>query len=171
MDGAAHRFRVVRVTAAVVLASLLTLVVCAATARAEPLSMTFTEARANVGIQLSVSDYDDSLFRAPDTAPFDAQIGPDGSITAGAMDVPDFETFITDPIDAFVTVEFDIGEIIGSFNQATGAHPERHGRRDADGRWKVVHRVDDPGGPGPHHHGDHRRREPVLRRSAHPGTD
>lgn len=115
-----HSFRAVRATAAIVLASLLALVVCAATAHAAPLSMTFTEGRANVGDQLSVTDYEDALFRAPDTAPFQAQMDA-GLITAGSLAVPDFETFITDPIDANVTVEFDIGAISGSFDQATGA--------------------------------------------------
>lgn len=121
VEGAAQSFRVVWATAAIVLASLLLLAICATTAHAAPLSMTFTEGRANVGDQLSVSDYEDALFRAPDTAPFQAQMDPAGSITAGAMNVPHFETFITDPIDANVTVDFDIGEISGSFNQGTGA--------------------------------------------------
>ncbi len=111
----------VRATGAIALASLLALAICATTARAAPLSMSFTEARANVGVQLSASDLEDALFRAPDTAPFNAQIAPNGAITAGAMNVPDFDTFITDPIDAFVTVDFDIGTISGSFNQVTGA--------------------------------------------------
>ena len=34
---------------------------------------------------------------------------------------PQFSTFITDPVDADVTVEFEIGIITGSFTQATGA--------------------------------------------------
>jgi hypothetical protein len=97
---------------------LLTLGVCAAPASAAPLSMTFTEARANVGKQLS----DAALFEAPLTAPFGAQIDPGtGAITAGTLGVPDFSTFITDPIEADVTVDFDIGVITGSFDQATGA--------------------------------------------------
>jgi hypothetical protein len=80
--------------------------------------MTFTEARANVGKQLS----DAALFEAPLTAPFGAQIDPGtGAITAGTLGVPDFSTFITDPIEADVTVDFDIGVITGSFDQATGA--------------------------------------------------
>lgn len=80
--------------------------------------MTFTEARANVGVQLS----DAALFAAPDTAPFEAQINPgSGSITAGALEVPEFSTHITEPINADVTVEFEIGIITGSFTQATGA--------------------------------------------------
>jgi hypothetical protein len=41
-----------RATGTIALVSLLVLGVCASTASAEPLSMTFTEARANVGIQL-----------------------------------------------------------------------------------------------------------------------
>lgn len=92
--------------------------VCAAPASAEPLSMTFTESRANVGVQLT----DAALFEAPDTAPLNAQIDPgSGSITAGTLQVPQFATHITEPIVADVTVDFDIGEIEGSFNQATGA--------------------------------------------------
>lgn len=105
-----------RIAAAFVL--LVALGVSAQPASAEPLSMTFTEARANVGKQLS----DAALFEAPLTAPFGAQIDPGtGAITAGTLGVPDFSTFITDPIEADVTVDFDIGVITGSFDQATGA--------------------------------------------------
>jgi len=87
-------------------------------ASAEPLSMTFTEARANVGIQLE----DEALFAAPATAPFSAQIDPlTGAITNGTLGVPDFETHIEEPIHADVTVSFDIGQITGSFDQAAGA--------------------------------------------------
>ena len=97
---------------------LLTLGVCAAPASAAPLSMTFTEARANVGKQLS----DAALFEAPNVAPFGAQLDPaSGLITAGTLGVPQFATSITDPIVADVTVDFDIGLITGSFDQATGA--------------------------------------------------
>lgn len=47
--------------------------------------MTFTEARANVGVQLS----DAALFTAPNTAPFAAQIDREnGLITAGNLQVP-----------------------------------------------------------------------------------
>jgi hypothetical protein len=100
------------------LISLLALAVWASPASADPLSMTFTEARANVGKQLS----DAALFAAPDTAPFSAQIDPaTGVITNGTLGVPDFETHIEEPIAADVTVDFDIGQITGSFNQATGA--------------------------------------------------
>jgi hypothetical protein len=107
----------VRAPGALALA-LLALGLCSATASAEPLSMTFTEARANVGVQLS----DEALFAPPATAPFAAQIDPGtGSISSGVLGVPDFETFIDDPIEADVTVDFNIGEITGSFNQATGA--------------------------------------------------
>lgn len=99
-------------------ALLLMLGVFASTASADPLSMTFTEARANVGKQLS----DDALFAAPDTAPFSAQIDPgSGAISNGTLGVPDFETHIEEPIAADVTVSFDIGQITGSFDQATGA--------------------------------------------------
>ncbi len=85
---------------------------------AQPLSMTFTEDRANVGVQLS----DAAMFTAPEVAPFTAQIDPGtGSITAGALKVPDFTTHITDPLNADVNVHFEIGVIGGSFNQVTGA--------------------------------------------------
>lgn len=101
-----------------VLISLLALGIYAPAAGAEPLTMTFTEARANVGKQLS----DAALFAAPDTAPFSAQMDPaTGAITNGTLGVPDFETHIEEPIEADVTVDFDIGQITGSFTQATGA--------------------------------------------------
>jgi hypothetical protein len=110
--------RIKRTTGAIALVALLTLAVCAAAASAEPLSMTFTEARANVGAtQLS----DAALFEAPDTAPLEAQIGPGGeSITSGVLDVPQFSTHITSPINADVTVDFDYPAITGSFLAATG---------------------------------------------------
>lgn len=102
----------------IALGALLVLGASVSTASAAPLSMTFTEARANVGVQLS----DAALFEAPDTAPFAAQIDPgSGSIANGALEVPQFFTHITEPIVADVTVDFEIGEIDGSFNQATGA--------------------------------------------------
>jgi PASTA domain len=98
--------------------SLLAFGVFVSAASAEPLSMTFTEARANVGKQLS----DEALVTAPDTAPFAAQIDPaTGAISNGTLGVPDFEIFIEDPIEADVIVDFDIGQITGSFDQATGA--------------------------------------------------
>jgi hypothetical protein len=106
-----------RIPGAIALVLLLALV-CVPAASAAPLSMTFTEARANVGVQLS----DAALFEAPDVAPFAAQIEPgSGAITAGALSVPQFSTDITEPIVANVTVDFDIGTITGSFDQATGA--------------------------------------------------
>lgn len=117
VDEAANGFRAMRTTGAIVLVSLLALGICASMARAEPLSMTFTEARANVGIQLT----DAALFEAPDVAPFEAQLDPgSGLIADGQLTVPDFTTHITDPLNADVTVEFEIGVIAGSFNQATG---------------------------------------------------
>src|ERR1044072_2231718 len=110
-------FRGMRATGAILLVSLLTLGVCASMASAEPLSMTFTEARANVGVQLS----DAALFEAPETAPFAAQIDPgSGLIADGQLTVSDFSTHITDPVNADVTGELEIGVIAGSFNQATG---------------------------------------------------
>lgn len=96
----------------------LVLLICASQATAEPLSMSFTEARANVGVQLS----DEALFDAPATAPFVGQFDPgSGAIEAGALGVPQFSTFITEPLDADVAVDFTIGVITGSFDQATGA--------------------------------------------------
>jgi hypothetical protein len=100
------------------LVSLLALGVFTSAASADPLTMTFTEARANVGKQLE----DEALFAAPDTAPFSAQIDPlTGAISNGTLGVPDFETHIEEPIVADVTVDFDIGQITGSFDQASGA--------------------------------------------------
>lgn len=100
------------------LGALLALAFCAASASADPLSMTFTEDRANVGVQLT----DAAMFAAPATAPFKAQIDPgSGSITSGVLDVPQFATHITEPINADVTVDFAIGAISGSFTQATGS--------------------------------------------------
>jgi hypothetical protein len=94
------------------LVSLLALGVFASAANAAPLAMTFTEARANVGKQLS----DEALFAAPDAAPFAAQIDPaTGAISNGILGVPDFETVIEEPIEAAVTVDFDIGQISGGF--------------------------------------------------------
>lgn len=106
-------------TGAIALVSLLVLGALASAASAEPLSMTFTEARANVGAsQLS----DAALFGPPDTAPLEAQIGPGGeSITAGVLDVPQFKTHITSPINADVAVDFDYPAITGSFLAASGA--------------------------------------------------
>ncbi|HEX3734536.1 MAG TPA: PASTA domain-containing protein [Solirubrobacterales bacterium] len=107
-----------RILGTIALVSLLALGVCASAADAESLSMTFTEDRANVGVQLS----DATLFEAPNTAPFAAQIDPgSGSITEGVLQVPEFSTHITDPLNADVAVDFKIGIITGSFAQATGA--------------------------------------------------
>jgi hypothetical protein len=127
-----------RATGAIALVSLLALGACASAASAEPLSMTFTESRANVGVQLS----DAALFEAPDTAPFTAQIDPgSGSITAGVLQVPKFSTHITEPINADVTVDFKIGIITGSFTQATGAltlEGEAGGTLTSEGRECTV---------------------------------
>jgi Bacterial Ig domain len=117
-DGAAVGRGTMGGTGAIALLLLLVLGVGASRASAEPLSMRFTEARANVGVQLS----DAALFEAPKTAPFGAQIDPgSGSITSGVLGVPQFFTHITEPIVADVTVDFEIGEIEGSFTPATGA--------------------------------------------------
>jgi hypothetical protein len=84
----------------------------------EPLSMTFTEARANVGVQLS----DAALFASPKTAPLSAGIDPgSGTITGGVLQVPEFETHVTGLYEGDVTVDFEIGVISGSFDPATGA--------------------------------------------------
>jgi hypothetical protein len=127
-----------RGTGAIVLLALLTLGICASVASAEPLSMTFTEDRANVGVQLS----DAALFEAPATAPFEAQIDPgSGVVTAGELQVPQFSTFITEPVNADVTVDFEIGIITGSFSKATGAltlSGEAGGTLTANGRECTV---------------------------------
>jgi hypothetical protein len=103
---------------AIALASILALGVWTSAASAEPLSMVFTEGRANVGAdQLT----DDPLFEPPKTAPFGAQIDSGGSITAGFLAVPQFSTSIDDPVVADVAVDFEIEVISGDFNQATGA--------------------------------------------------
>jgi hypothetical protein len=134
-----------RSTGAIVLVALLALGFCASMARAEPLTMTFTEARANVGEEQLI---DAALFEAPATAPFEAQIDPgSGSITAGVLDVPEFSTFITDPIDADVTVEFEIGTIAGSFTQASGAltlEGEAGGTLTAEGKECTVSTTPSP---------------------------
>jgi hypothetical protein len=119
VDEAANGFRAMRAMGAIALVALLALGFCASMARAEPLSMTFTEARANVGEEQLI---DAALFEAPAVAPFAAQIDPGtGSITAGQLTVPDFSTFVTEPVDADLTVVFEIGEIEGSFDEETGA--------------------------------------------------
>jgi hypothetical protein len=110
--------RTMRATGAIALVLLLALGVCVSAASAEPLSMAFTEGRANVGAdQLT----DDPLFGPPKTAPLEAQIDPGGSITAGVLQIPQFSTHITEPVDADVAVDFEIEVISGDFNQATGA--------------------------------------------------
>ncbi len=117
-DKAATGRRIMRATRTIALVSFLALSVCASTASAAPLSMAFTEGRANVGAdQLT----DDPLFGPPKTAPLEAQIDPGGSITAGFLAVPQFSTSIEDPVDADVAVDFEIEVISGDFNQATGA--------------------------------------------------
>ncbi len=106
-----------RALSVIAVAAALALGVFASVASAAPLSMTFTEARANVGKQLD----DAALFAPPDTAPFAAQIDPvSGAITEGSLQVPQFATFIETPIEADVTVDFEIGTITGSFSP--GAH-------------------------------------------------
>jgi hypothetical protein len=90
----------------------------AASASGAPLSMTFTEARANVGVQLA----DAALLAPPATAPFAAQLDASaGAIGEGTLAFPAFSTHITEPIDADVTVNFELGPIAGSFDAATGA--------------------------------------------------
>jgi hypothetical protein len=110
--------RMTRAAGTLGLALLLALGAWASTASAEPLSMAFTEGRANVGAdQLT----DDPLFEPPKTAPLEAQIDPGGSIAAGLLAVPQFSTSIDDPVVADVAVDFEIEVISGDFNQATGA--------------------------------------------------
>jgi hypothetical protein len=133
-----------RATGKIALVSLLALGIYASAASAAPLSMTFTEDRANVGVQLS----DTALFEAPNTAPFAAQIDPgSGSITAGALQVPEFFTHITDPLNADVAVDFKIGIITGSFAQATGAltlSGEAGGTLTSEGKECVVSTTPSP---------------------------
>jgi hypothetical protein len=113
----AYPERSMRVRGTIALVLLFAWGVCASTASADPLSMKFTEARANVGVMLS----DEALIEAPDTGLVDAQIDPgSGLITAGSLEAPDFFKHITEPIVADVTVEFEFGEFEGSFDQATG---------------------------------------------------
>lgn len=120
--GSANGFGIERGAGTIALVLLLALGVCVSTASAAPLSMTFTEGRANVGVQLSVTNDADALFKAPDRAPFAAQIDPvSGEITAGVLGVPEFVTHINTPVDADVAVEFEIGTVTGSFDQETGA--------------------------------------------------
>jgi hypothetical protein len=110
--------RMMRAVGAIGLAMLFALGVWVSAANAEPLSMTFTEGRTNVGAdQLT----DDPLFEPPKTAPLEAQINPGGSITAGFLAVPQFFTSIEEPVVADVAVDFEIEIISGDFNQATGA--------------------------------------------------
>jgi len=117
-DRAAASLGTIRTKGAAALGSLLILAFCAPAADAAPLSMRFTEARADVGVQLS----DAALLAAPDTAPLEAQIDPaSGLITSGSLHVPRFSTHITEPIVADVTVDFDIGVVTGGFTAATGA--------------------------------------------------
>jgi hypothetical protein len=106
-----------RVRGTIALVLLFAWGVCASTASAAPLSMKFTEARANVGVMLS----DEALFAPPNEASLEAQIDPvSGEITAGTLAAPEFFTHITEPINADVTVEFEFGDFAGSFDQATG---------------------------------------------------
>lgn len=117
-DEAAVGRRLMHASGKIAFVSLLGLGVCTATATAEPLSMTINQARANIGTQLS--DY--PLVEAPETASFDAQIDPgSGAITAGAVDIPEFSTFIAQPVPTTLTVDLEIENITGSFTQATGA--------------------------------------------------
>lgn len=114
----ANGWRTMRAAAAFVLVALLALGLGASAARADQLSMTFTEARANVGPSQLV---DDTLFEAPETAQFEAQIDPvSGEITGGLLTVPDFSTVIDSPPDTEVTVQFHIGPIAGDFDPDTG---------------------------------------------------
>lgn len=106
--------------------SLLGLGVCAATATAEPLSMTINQARANMGAQLS----DFPLVEAPNTVSFEAQIDPvSGEITEGVLEVPEFST-------SGLTVDLEFKDITGSFSQATRTltmEGEANGRLAASG--------------------------------------
>jgi hypothetical protein len=101
-----------------VVAALLALGICVGSASADPLSMTFTEARANVGTQLS----DAPVLEPPDTAPFSAQIDPEsGAITEGSLPVASVSAPITEPIPTVATIDLAIGAITGNFDKSTGA--------------------------------------------------
>lgn len=116
--GAGDGPKAMRVLWAIVLGALSALSVGAASASAEPFTMTFTEARANAGTQLS----DAALLEPPNTAPFGAELDPQsGSISADALVLPRFSDQITDPIETELTVDLEIDAISGSFIPSTGA--------------------------------------------------
>jgi hypothetical protein len=101
-----------------IVAALLTLGICVASASADPLSLTFTEGRVNVGSQLS----DAPVLQPPKTAPFSAQIDPEsGAITEGSLPVASVSAPITEPVATVVTLEFAVDAITGSFTESTGA--------------------------------------------------
>lgn len=138
IDGTGRHGLLRRVAGASVVAIASLAVLGAGTAQAEDLSMTATKAYANVGLQLD----DEALFEAPKTAPFEAQINrTTGAITDGHLEVPDFTKFIDNPIDANVTFEFEIGDITGTFDEATGelaASGKAGGTLTADGKQCAV---------------------------------
>ncbi|MET0557724.1 MAG: PASTA domain-containing protein [Solirubrobacterales bacterium] len=101
-----------------IVASLLALGIGVASANADPLSMTFSEGRVNVGSQLS----DAPVLQPPDTALFSAQIDPaSGAITEGALPVASVSAPITEPIPTVATIEFAVGAVTGTFAESTGA--------------------------------------------------
>ena len=132
----------IRAVGTIVVVSLLALGAFAATASAEPLSMTFTEDRANVGVQLS----DDASVRAARNS---AVRGPDrsrGRIDLGGRPAgsPVLDPSST-PIDADVAVDFEIGTIAGDFTQATGALTlSGTAGGTLTGQRQRMHRFDDP---------------------------
>ena len=84
--------------------------------------------------------------------------------------VPEFSTHITEPLDADVTVDFEIGIITGSFTRRPAPRAGRRSGRDADVRTGRNAPFDDPDALDPLDRGKQRRREPALRSAVHPGS-
>jgi len=111
-------FLVMRGVLGTIAAVLLTLGICVASASADPLSLTFTEGRVNIGSEFS----DAPVLEPPDTAQFSAQIDPEtGAITEGTLPVASLSIPITKPIETVANLEFGVGAITGSFTKSTGA--------------------------------------------------
>jgi hypothetical protein len=92
--------------------------ICVASASADPLSLTFSEGRVNIGSQFS----DAPVLQPPDTAVFSGQIDPEsGAITEGALPVASLLIPIHEPIETVANLEFGVGAITGGFTKSTGA--------------------------------------------------
>jgi hypothetical protein len=110
-------FLVMRGALGAIVAALLALGICVASASADPLSLTFTEGRVNVGSQFS----DAAVLEPPKTATFSAQIDPEsGAITEGSLPVASVSAPITEPIPTVATIEFAVEAITGNFDKSTG---------------------------------------------------